>query len=150
VPIPAQANAATKKHPTRPGPDWAGDDGDKTILLGTQPGLKFDQTLLTVKAGSRVRLVFRNTDDMLHNFVLCAPGKGESIGAAALASGVDGAAKNYVPETDDVLFHTALVLPEASDTIYLNAPTTPGDYDYICSFPGHSALMKGILRVEPK
>jgi azurin len=150
VPIPAQANAATKKHPTRPGADWAGDDGDKTILLGTQPGLKFDQTLLTVKAGARVRLVFRNTDDMLHNFVLCAPGKGESVGAAALALGVDGATKNYVPDTDDVLFHTALVLPEGSDTIYFTAPTAPGDYDYLCSFPGHSILMKGILRVEPK
>ena len=150
APIPAVASANTKKHPTKPGSDWAGDDGDKTIILGTQPGLKFDQTLLTVKAGSRVRLVFRNTDDMLHNFVLCAPGKGESVGAAALALGVDGAAKNYVPDTDDVLFHTALVLPEASDTIYFTAPATPGDYDYVCSFPGHSALMKGILRVEAK
>jgi azurin len=29
------------------------------------------------------------------------------------------------------------------------APTAPGDYDYICSFPGHAALMKGVLRVEP-
>ena len=150
APIPAVASANTKKHPTKPGSDWAGDDGDKTIILGTQPGLKFDQTLLSVKAGSRVRLVFRNTDDMLHNFVLCAPGKGESVGAAALALGVDGAAKNYVPDTDEVLFHTALVLPEASDTIYFTAPATPGDYDYVCSFPGHSALMKGILRVEAK
>jgi azurin len=103
-----------------------------------------------VKAGSRIRLVFRNSDDMLHNFVLCAPGKGESVGNAALALGVDGAAKNYVPDSDDVLFHTALTLPEASDTIYFNAPSTPGNYDYLCSFPGHSALMKGVLRVEAK
>jgi len=150
APIPAVASANTKKHPTRPGPDWGGDDGDRTIILGTQPGLKFDQTLLTVKAGARLRLVFRNTDDMLHNFVLAAPGKGESVGNAALALGVEGAAKNYVPDTDDVLFHTALVLPEASDTIYFTAPTTPGDYDYLCSFPGHATLMKGILRVEAK
>jgi uncharacterized cupredoxin-like copper-binding protein/glucose/arabinose dehydrogenase len=150
APIPAVANANTAKHPTRPGSDWGGDDGDKTIILGTQPGLKYDQTLLTVKAGSRIRLVFRNSDDMLHNFVLAAPGKGESVGAAALALGVDGAAKNYVPDSADVLFHTALVLPEGSDTIYFTAPATPGDYDYLCSFPGHSALMKGILRVEPK
>ncbi len=150
APVPAVASANTKKHPTKVPSDWAGDDGDKTIVLGTQPGLKFDTTLLTVKAGSRVRLVFRNTDDMLHNFVLCAPGKGESVGNAAMALGVDGAAKNYVPDTDDVLYHSALTLPEASDTIYFNAPTTPGDYDYLCSFPGHSTLMKGILRVEAK
>jgi azurin len=149
APIPAMASANTKKHPTKAPAEW-GNDGDMTIVLGTQPGLKFDQALLTVKAGARIRLVFRNTDDMLHNVVLCAPGKGESVGNAALALGVDGAAKNYVPDTADVLFHSALVLPETSDTIFFNAPTAPGDYDYLCSFPGHSALMKGILRVEPK
>ena len=150
VPIPAVASANTKKHPTKVPSDWTGDEGDKVILLGTLPGLKFDTTSLTVKAGARVRLVFRNTDDMLHNFVLCAPGKGESVGNAALALGVDGAAKNYVPDTDDVLVHTALTLPEASDTIYFTAPAKPGDYDYLCSFPGHSTLMKGVLHVEPK
>ena len=62
-----------------------------TLLVGTQPGLKFNLTTLTVKAGETVQLVFRNTDDMLHNFVLCAPGKGESVGNAAMALGVDGA-----------------------------------------------------------
>jgi azurin len=150
APVPAAANANTKKHPTKPPGDWTGDDGDKTVLLGTVTGLKYDTTLITVKAGSRVRLVFRNSDDMLHNFVLCAPHKGEAVGTAAMALGVDGASVNYVPDSPDVLFHTALTLPEASDTIYFNAPTTPGDYDYLCSFPGHSALMKGIFRVEPK
>ena len=85
---------------------------------------------------------------MLHNFVLCAPGKGQDVGAAALALGIEGAAKSYVPDSADVLFHTSVVQPETSDTIYFIAPTTPGDYDYICSFPGHAALMKGILRVE--
>ena len=149
VPIPVSAYANTKKHPTKVPADWTGDDGDKTILLGTLPGLKFDTTLLTVKAGAHVRLVFRNSDDMLHNFVLCAPGRGESVGLAAMALGLDGTAKNHVPDSDDVLFHTALTLPGASDTIYFNAPTKPGDYDYLCSFPGHAALMKGVLRVEP-
>ena len=148
VPVPAFANAVTAKHPAKVPDLWADKDGDQTILLGTQPGLKFDQTLITAKAGARIRFVFRNSDDMLHNFVLCAPGKGQAVGAAALALGVDGAAKNYVPESADVLYHTALTLPETSDTIYFVAPTTPGDYDFICSFPGHSVMMKGIFRVE--
>src|SRR5581483_3086114 len=98
--------------------------------------------------GSHVRLVFRNADDMLHNFVLCAPGRGQAVGAAALALGLDGAAHNYVPETDDVLYHTALTLPGTTDTIFFTAPTTPGNYDFICSFPGHATSMKGVLRVE--
>ncbi len=150
APVPVAAAANTAKHPIKLPADWQNGEGDLTILLGTQPGLKFDQTLLVVKAGAKVRFIFRNSDDMLHNFVLCAPGKGQEVGAAALALGVDGMAKNYVPETADVLYHTSILQPETSDTLYLTAPTTPGDYDYICSFPGHAMLMKGILRVEAK
>ncbi len=148
APVPAVALGNTPKHPTKAPADWPNDEGDKQILLGTQPGLKFDQTLLVVKAGARVRLVFRNADDMLHNFVLCAPGRGQSVGDAALALGVDGPAKNYVPDSADVLFHSALVQPETSDTIFFTAPTAKGDYDFVCTFPGHSQLMKGIFRVE--
>jgi len=148
APVPPAANANTKKHPSKVPSDWSGDDGDKTILLGTLPGLKFDITELTARPGSHVRLVFRNADDMLHNFVLCAPGRGQAVGAAALALGLDGAAHNYVPETDDVLYHTALTLPGTTDTIFFTAPTTPGNYDFICSFPGHATSMKGVLRVE--
>lgn len=147
-PVATVATANTKKHPSKVPSDWAGDEGDQTILLGTLPGLKFDQTLLTVKAGSRVRLVFRNSDDMLHNFVLTRPGRGQAVGEAAMALGIDGNAKSFVPDSDDVLYHTALIQPETSDTIFFTAPTTPGDYDYVCTFPGHSLLMKGILRVQ--
>ena len=146
----ASASAHSAKHPVKQPTDWPNNEGDQAFLLGTQPGLKFDQTLLTTKAGTRIRLIFRNTDDMLHNFVLCAPGKGQDVGTAALALGVEGTAKNYVPDSADVLFHTAITQPETSDTIYFIAPTTPGDYDFICSFPGHSAIMKGILRVTAK
>jgi azurin/glucose/arabinose dehydrogenase len=148
--LPAAASAHSAKHPVKPPTDWPNSEGDQAFLLGTQPGLKFDQTLLTTKAGTRIRLIFRNTDDMLHNFVLCAPGKGQDVGNAALALGVEGTAKNYVPDSADVLFHTAITQPETSDTIYFIAPTMPGDYDFICSFPGHSAIMKGILRVTAK
>src|SRR6185437_2701911 len=90
APVPVSATLATKKHPSKLPAEWTDADGDQTILFGTLPGLKFDTTLLIVKAGARVRLVFRNSDDMLHNFVLCAPGRGESVGAAALALGLDG------------------------------------------------------------
>jgi azurin len=40
------------------------------------------------------------------------------------------------------------VQPETSDTIFFTAPTTKGDYDFVCTFPGHSQLMKGTFRVE--
>ena len=148
--VPTSASAPTAKHPTSAPAEWTEVEGERTLTLGTQPGLKFDQAELTVPAGTTLQLVFRNTDDMLHNFVLCAPGTGQAVGTAALALGIEGTAKNYVPDSPDVLFHTALVQPGSSDRIYFSAPTTPGDYDYICSFPGHSLLMKGILHVTAK
>ena len=150
APVPAVASANTNKHPTKAPAEWFGADSDQVILLGTSPGLKFDTTELKAKAGARVRLIFRNSDDMLHNFVLCAPGKGQAVGAAAMTFGLDGAEKNYVPDSADVLFHTALTQPSATDTIFFTAPTTPGDYEFICSFPGHAMLMKGVLRVTAK
>lgn len=148
--VPPSATAATAKHPTSVPGEWPRNGEEKTILLNTAPGLKFDQTLITVKAEARLRVVIRNRDEMLHNFVLCAPGRGTAVGEQALTLGLDGMAKNYVPDTADVLYHSALLQPETTDTIFFQAPTAPGDYDFICSFPGHSAVMRGILRVEAK
>jgi azurin len=148
-PVPAAANAPSAKHPTIYPKDWPNEE-EQTILINAQPGLKFDTTLITAKAGTRVRLVVRNTDEMLHNFVLCAPGRGQAVGEKAMTLGLDGMARNYVPDTPDVLFHSALLQPEGSDSLFFVIPEKPGDYDFICSFPGHSAVMKGILRVTAK
>jgi azurin/glucose/arabinose dehydrogenase len=150
APVPAAANAPSPKHPSVYPKEWPNYEEDQTIIINTVPGLKFDQTLIVVKPGARVRVVLRNQDEMLHNFVLCAPGRGTAVGEKAMALGLDGMAKNYVPDTADVLYHTAVLQPEASDTIFFQVPTTPGDYDYICSFPGHYMMMRGILRVQAK
>jgi azurin/glucose/arabinose dehydrogenase len=150
APVPAAANADTPKHPTTMPKDWANWDEDQTLVVGTLPGLKFDTPLLTTKAGTHLRLVFKNSDDMLHNLVITPPGRGTAVGEAALALGVDGAAQSYVPDSADVLFHTSLLQPGSSDAIFFTAPDKPGDYEFLCTFPGHFQIMRGILRVEPK
>jgi uncharacterized protein len=30
----------------------------------------------------------------------------------------------------------------------MTAPATPGEYPYVCTFPGHFLLMNGVLVVE--
>ncbi|MEM7656961.1 MAG: plastocyanin/azurin family copper-binding protein [Bacteroidota bacterium] len=120
---------------------------DVSITLGTEPGLKYDRTDMTVKAGSRIKWTFVNRDDMLHNLVLVQPGKANAIGEAALTLGLKGESMGYVPNSEQVLYHTGLVQPGGSETIYLYAPTTPGTYPFVCTFPGHSQLMRGVLRV---
>ncbi|MCF2501856.1 plastocyanin/azurin family copper-binding protein [Dyadobacter sp. CY107] len=118
-----------------------------TINMGTKPGLKFDKEILELKAGSKVKLVFNNNDDMLHNLVVTAPGKGEEVGQNAMDMGLNGTNAGYIPDSKSVLFHTCLIQPETSQTIFFTAPK-PGDYPFICSFPGHSFVMKGVMKVR--
>ncbi|WP_410488857.1 plastocyanin/azurin family copper-binding protein [Algoriphagus aquimarinus] len=140
------ATAKMAKHVTTMPANWDGK-ADVTINMGTKPGLKFDPAQLQVKAGSKVKLVFQNVDDMLHNFVIVMPGTAIEVGEAAMALGLEGQQKDYIPNTSKVLVHTKLLQPSESTTIYFIAPTEPGDYTYVCTVPGHFYTMQGILKV---
>ncbi|SDL48913.1 Glucose/arabinose dehydrogenase, beta-propeller fold [Catalinimonas alkaloidigena] len=118
-----------------------------TITMGTKPGLKFTPEQFQVKAGSKVRVVFQNDDDMLHNFVVVLPGTAIEVGEMAMKLGLEGQQKNYIPSTDKVLYHTNLLQPNTSETIYFVAPEKPGDYTYECSVPGHFYSMQGTMKV---
>lgn len=120
---------------------------DRVITIGTRPGLQFDISEIRVKAGSKIQLTFNNNDDMLHNFVITQPGAANSVGEAALALGLKGSEVQYVPDMKEVLYHSNMLQPETSETIYFTAPARPGTYQYLCTFPGHHALMQGRLVV---
>jgi azurin len=53
-----------------------------------------------------------------------------------------------VPRSDEVLFNTALIEPQKSESIYFEAPRIPGNYAFLCTFPGHAATMQGVMRVR--
>jgi len=141
-----KGNTDATKHVTQQPESWA-KGPDKTILLGTKPGLKFDITNITLKAGTKVKLTFANADDMLHNFVLTTPGSGNAVGEMALKMGLDGEKYDFVPGSPKVLVHTVLLQPGKSDTIYFAMPKTPGVYPFICTYPGHYMVMKGQIKV---
>ena len=144
-----QTNQAPKpisKHVTTQPAEWK-NGPDATITIGTKPGLQFNLATFDVKAGSRVKLVFDNDDDMMHNFLVVEPGTADKVGEKAIALGLDGMGKDYVPDLEEVLFHTSLLEPGTMEAIYFTVPSEPGDYVYVCSFPGHSFTMRGIMRV---
>ena len=118
------------------------------INIGTKPGLKFAIENFEVPEGSRVKLVFNNTDDMLHNLVIVKKGKADAVGKLAMELGINGSKLGYVPPSPDVLFNTCLLQPETSQSIYFTAPKA-GDYPYVCTFPGHYFVMKGNMKVIP-
>ncbi len=116
--------------------------------------LAYEKTELAVKAGQKIKLTLNNTGGILpqpHNFLLLKPGKLDAVGALANAMLADpqGMAKSYIPEAakPDILANTKLVQPNASETIEFTAPAEAGDYPYICTFPGHWMLMRGVMHV---
>ncbi len=111
--------------------------------------MKFDKPLITAKAGTVVQIVFKNPDHMQHNFVLIKPKTLEKVGAAAdkLAMDPNGTKLNYVPRMPEVLQATPLVNPGGNFTLTFTVPKTPGDYPFVCTFPGHWRIMQGVMRV---
>lgn len=123
-----------------------------TLALGTIPDvMKYDKAELTVKAGHPVRLLFTNSDHMPHNWLLLSPGSLESIGAMAdqMLADPRAQARNYIPESPNVLFSAPMVNPNERVEVFFQAPSTPGRYPYVCTFPGHWRLMQGVLIVTP-
>lgn len=146
VPTSPTTDGMIEKRTTKMPAEWKGKV-DHTINMGTKPGLEFDSKQIQVKAGSKVMVVFQNTDDMLHNFVVVQPGTAIEVGTMAMELGLEGQQKHYIPDSDKVLYHTQLLQPNTMDTIYFIAPDQPGDYTYVCTVPGHYFVMQGTLKV---
>ena len=87
---------------------------------------------------------------MPHNVLITKPGSIDKVGNAAdeMASSANGYSKSFVPEMPEVLFATPLVDSGKSFKLEFEAPDVPGEYPFICSFPGHWRTMKGIIRVN--
>lgn len=126
------------------------------ITIRAHPSeLLFDRESFTVKAGQKVKLTLVNPDDSVnlqpHNLLLIEPGTLEEVGMAANAEVADPAflsERHAVPTSNYVLHHTKLLLPGESETLEFVAPDTAGEYPYLCSYPGHWAVMHGIMIVE--
>ena len=123
---------------------------DVVVRLSVVPNqMKFDKVELNVAPGQLVEIVFANPDVMQHNFVLGAPGSLATIGEAGdrLATSPTGLAQGYVPDLPQVLYSTKLLEPGQTVTFQFRAPTTGGQYPYVCTFPAHWRTMNGVLNV---
>ena len=113
--------------------------------------MQYDKSEIRVKAGQEVTLTLRHIgqQDLLvmgHNFVLLKPGV--SITEFSLKAAEAGQSSDWIPdEGKDVIVNTKMIGGGESTSITFMAPEA-GTYDFICSFPGHSAMMKGKFIVE--
>jgi azurin len=111
--------------------------------------MEFEQTEFTVKAGTEITLTFDNiatSPAMEHNVLFLTDNEAATINRVGQAA-MSAASNAYVPEDDAVLAATDLAKPGETVTLTFTAPNEPGEYAYICTFPGHYAMMQGVMRV---
>jgi azurin len=127
-------------------------DGRK-IEIGASDLMKFDVTEIRAKAGERlsVTLVNKGTMPKLsmgHNWVLIVA---TADPTAFVMAAAEAPTTDYVPASRraEIIASTKLLGPNEQDTVTFNAPSAPGRYEFLCSFPGHFAVgMRGVLIVE--
>ncbi|HLS05077.1 MAG TPA: plastocyanin/azurin family copper-binding protein [Wenzhouxiangella sp.] len=126
----------------------------KTVEIEGLDSLEYSEQNITAEPGEEITIKLTNNselpaDAMSHNLVvLVADADARAFDEAAREAGADN---DYLPTgmDDQIVAHTGMVAGGESDTITFNAPDETGEYDFICTFPGHYAAgMKGVLEVK--
>ena len=127
------------------------DGSTVTVNLTGDDMMKYNLDKIEVKAGQKVKINLRhigkmNVDVMGHNFVLLQPGTDLAAFGTAAATSKD---TGYIPESmkDAVIVNTDMVGGGESTSIEFDAPAA-GTYKFMCSFPGHYAMMQGDFIVQ--
>jgi azurin len=124
----------------------------RVVRIETLPEqVSFDLRWFAVEAGKPVRIVLVNPDAMPHNVVIGRPGSLKAIGTAgnAMSMPSDPSARPFVPDLPQVLFATRLVTQGQTESLGFVAPVDPGEYVFVCTFPGHWVRMYGVMLVVP-
>jgi azurin len=112
--------------------------------------MKFSQTTITARPGQRIEITLNNTDDMPHNIVIFRRGTVAQYEKELFGSLNEPNAqlRGFVPDSPNVLVASRLLNAGESTVVTFDAPSEPGEYPFVCSFPGHWATMRGVLRIE--
>jgi azurin len=128
----------------------AKDEVYKIVVTGNDV-MKYNRSTITVSAGQKVELTLRHVgqlpkEAMGHNLVILNLGTDVATFAESAMVAMDN---DYIPADESAIFvHTKMLGGGESDTITFTAPTEKGEYDFICSFPGHYGAMRGKFIVE--
>ena len=124
------------------------------ITISGNDTMQFDVKNFDVTAGKKVKLTFKNAGKlpkiaMGHNLVLLKKGVSAiAFGQKALGAGAN--AVNPLPDSlkGDVIASTKLLGPGEEEIVTFTAPKEKGAYEYVCTFPGHFAMMRGTMTVK--
>ena len=108
--------------------------------------MRYDIKDITVKAGQEVNLTFTNDDFMPHNLLIVEKGSVEEIATQAMMLGEKGFDLGFRPDNKKILHGTKMLDAEESETLTFTLPK--GEYEFVCTFPGHWTLMRGTIKVK--
>src|SRR5436190_23989245 len=144
----AMAQAAKKgdaKAAPAPAAKKAAAGAGRVVEITGDDTMKYSLTSIDAKPGETITIKLTNKGAMpkaaaAHNFVLLKPGT--DINAFTTAAVMAGQT-DYVPQDakmkGQVLASSKLAGPGETVEVTFKAPTAPGAYDFLCSFPGHFA-----------
>ena len=120
---------------------------DIRAVGNTMAEMKYDVENITVKEGSRIKINLINEGvdiAMQHNILFVNFGKRKDIAAKAVQAGGD---KNYIPKDPNLIAASSMAQPGETVVLEFDAPKK-GNYEFFCSYPGHSQMMRGYLFVK--
>jgi azurin len=147
---PILADMAMLSHPPVPN-RWRGRiKGARAVTIEVDKNLSYKVRSFEARAGEPIELTLINPDSVPHNWALIKPGTLARVGDLVnkIIAEPDAVARQYIPRTDDVLAYTDVVGPQDQFSIRFHAPSTPGRYPYLCTFPGHWMVMNGEMIVK--
>lgn len=128
---------------------------DAKVEITGNDQMQFSTKAFEVTEGQKVVLSFKHIGQlpaiaMGHNLVILQPGTAVPTFSAKCAPAKD---TGYIPQDaeskKEMVAHTKMLGGGESDEITFTAPAA-GEYPFICTFPGHFAIMQGVMTVKAK
>ena len=116
-------------------------------LGNTMMDMQYSLKNITVKAGSwvRINLVNKGSDPaMIHNILIVNYNKRSEVATDAIEAGPE---LDYIPKSKYVIAGSKQANPGETVTLEFKAPAK-GNYEFFCSYPGHSGKMRGYFFVK--
>lgn len=130
-------------------------DGVAQVRIGSTDQMQYTVREFTVAPGQEVELTLVHegrlaVQVMGHNVVILQQGEDYmAFGAEVMIQG-GSMANDYLPEgmRSRAIAWTRMIGGGETDTIRFTAPTEPGEYPFLCTFPGHFGAMNGRMIVR--
>ena len=120
---------------------------DVVVVKTVREQLRFDTNRIVVAAGKQTEIIFENDDVMPHNLLIVDNGQRQPIGMKAMTMQPtpDKQGRLYVPDDKSFKIHVATKMLEPGNTerLQFKAPNKEGEFEFVCTFPGHFMTMGG-------